>query len=63
MRLYRLPVDLRRHRNVSECTQGEIVLLIYDYVTEFEKKKNGLALLKERKTALTTQTKTEERRK
>jgi hypothetical protein len=32
------------------------VLLIYDYVTQFEKKKDGLALLKKRETALTTLT-------
>lgn len=41
----------------------EKVLLIYDYVTSFEEKKGGFALLKERETALTAHAQTEERGK
>jgi hypothetical protein len=63
MKLYRLLVDLRRKRNVSECIQGEKVLLIYDYVTSFEEKKDGFALLKERETLLTAPGQAEERGK
>jgi hypothetical protein len=48
---------------VSECSQDEKVRLIYDFVTQVEQKKDGLALLKERETALTTQIETEERGK
>lgn len=54
MKCYRLPLDLRRKRNVIECSQGEKVRLTYDYVTLFENKIGGLALLKDRETALTT---------
>jgi len=48
---------------VSECSQVEKVFLIYDYVTPFEEKKGGFALLKERETALTTHAQAEERGK
>jgi hypothetical protein len=48
---------------VSECSQVKKVLLIYDYVTSFEEKKSGFALLKERETALTAHAQAEERRK
>jgi len=63
MELYRLPLVLRRNRNVSECSQGEKVLLIYDYVTSFEEKKDGFALLEERETALTAHGQAEKRGK
>jgi hypothetical protein len=48
---------------VSECSQGEKVLLIYGYVTSFEEKKDGFALLRERETALTAHAQEEERGK
>jgi hypothetical protein len=46
---------------VSECSQGEKVLLIYGYVSSFEEKQGGFALLKERATALTAHAQAEER--
>lgn len=48
---------------MSECSQGEKVLVIYDYVTWFKEKKSGFVLLKERETALTAHAEAEERGK
>jgi hypothetical protein len=48
---------------VCECSQGEKVLLIYDYITSFEEKKGGFALLKARETALIAHVQAEKRGK
>lgn len=52
VKLYRLPVDLRRHRNVSECSQGEKSSFNLRLCYSVRKEERWLSFVKEKRNCI-----------